>query len=72
MIIMVALALQLGVGSLAFSFTNSTMTLSYKLQKQTPCAIPLDSACTVEAVKDYIKSEHQIALPFKLRTFIRG
>ena len=70
MIIIVALAPQLGVGSLALSFTNLMMTLSYKLPKQTPCTIPLDSACTVEAVKNYIKSEHQIALPFKLRTFI--
>ena len=66
MVIIVALALQFCVGSLALSFTNSLMTLSYKLPKQTPCAIPLDSACTVEAVKDYIKPEHQIAWPFKL------
>ena len=63
---------QFGVGSLALSFTNFIMTLSYKLPKQTPCAIPLDSACTVEEVKDYIMSERQIALPFKLRIFIRG
>ena len=48
------------------------MALSYKLPRQTPCAIPLDLACTVEAVKDYIKSEHHIASPFKLRVFIRG
>jgi hypothetical protein len=67
----VALA-QFGAGSLALSFTSFIMTLSYKLPKQTPCAIPLDSACTVEEVKDYIMSERQIALPFKLRIFIRG
>jgi hypothetical protein len=48
------------------------MTLSYRLPKQTPCAMPLDAACTVEAAKVFIKSEHQIALPFKLRIFIRG
>ena len=29
-----------------------------------PAAIPLDSACTVEQIKDYIMSERQIALPF--------
>ena len=34
--------------------------------------MPLDAACTVEAAKVFIKSEHQIALPFKLRIFIRG
>jgi hypothetical protein len=68
----VALALQFGLGSVAFSVTTFIMTLSYKLPKQTPCAIPLDTARTVEEVKDYIKSERQIALPFKLRVFIRG
>ena len=37
-----------------------------------PYAIPLDSACTVEAVRDYIKTENQIRLPFNLRVHVKG
>ena len=48
------------------------MVLLYKLPRQAPCAIPLDLACAVEAVKTYIKTQNQITRPFKLRVFVMG
>ena len=48
------------------------MVLLYKLPRHTPCAIPLDLACTVEAAREYIKTHNQIMLPFKLRVHVGG
>ena len=48
------------------------MVLLYKLPRQAPCAIPLNMACAVEAVKTYIKTQNQITRPFKLRVFVKG
>ena len=48
------------------------MVLSYKLPRHTPCAIPLDLACTVEAVRAYIQTHNHIKAPFKLRVHVGG
>ena len=48
------------------------MVLSYKLPRHTPCAIPLDLACTVEAVRAYIQTHNHIKVPFKLRVHVGG
>lgn len=48
------------------------MVLFYKLPQQWPKIIPLDVTCTIAALRQYIKAEHRIDAPFKLRIFVGG
>ena len=48
------------------------MVLFYKLPNQWPRLIPRDVTCTIDALKQYIKAEHRITSPFKLRVCVGG
>ena len=48
------------------------MALRYKLPKQAAAAIPLDAACTIQTVKQYIETENHITSAFKLRVYVGG
>lgn len=56
----------------AFARLASAMVLFYKLPSQWPRLIPLDVTCTIDALTQYIKSEHRIDSPFKLRVYVGG
>ena len=43
------------------------MVLSYKLPGQEAMELPLELSATTEAVKEYLREQHKIAGPFKIR-----